>query len=317
MRLLREIAILALLGLSSTCRGDEGQVARFQKEYPPAAERSLKQFLRVKGSCRLWHTTTKNTKPGRPGEADFAVDQGREKVEIRQYESADPQRPSPTDPYYSYVYSLSTVDQTLLYLIKAPGAKEYKVQGRTLDPYSLSAYVQLFARFPRAGTDLLGTPISQMMNSPGSRLIDAIGVVKDGRELIKVDFESGLGKPKLRASLVFDPNENWVVRSGEYGVGTLDENRTSFEVTYGPPRDGVSLPHLVTFRDGQFAFFCEFLDWRFEPTPREEFEMSYFGQPNVAATGTKRSHTITYWLAGGAVAGLVVALALRRIANRR
>ncbi len=326
MKSRRNFAVVALLVLSSQCRGDEAQKARFQKEYPAAAERLRERFSRVKGSCQLWHTTAKKAKSKRPAEAEFAFDQGREKVEIRSYSVPDPKRPAPApdpkpspadDPHYTFVYSLSTPDKTLLHLIKAPGAKEYKVQGRSLDPYSLSEYVDLFARFPRASTDLIGTPISQWMTNPGFRLIDASGIVKGGRKLIKVDFESGTAAPKFNASLVFDPNEGWIIRSGEYGVGALDEDRTTFDVTYGPPRDGVLLPRLVSFRDTQFTFFCEFLDWQFEPTPAEEFQMSHFGHRDLPATGKKRSYVLTYWLAGGAVAVLVVALAVRRIANPR
>lgn len=73
----------------------------------------------------------------------------------------------------------------------------------------------------------------------------------------------------------------------------------------------------MTFHNADGDESCEFLDWRFEPTAREEFQLSHYGLPDVPATGKYRSHAITYWLAGAAVAGLVIALALRRIANRR
>ena len=155
------------------------------------------------------------------------------------------------------------------------------------------------------------------MTQPGYRVISAERLVKDGRDLIEVEFEVGAKAPKDRIVIVFDPQADWVIRSSEFRSGNASRLRIVTDVEYGPPRDDVPLPRRVISRDGSgSSSVCEFVDWSFEPTPAAEFTMPYYGLPDLVSKVEKRRNKLPYWLAGGAVASLLLTLVFRRLSAR-
>ena len=84
-----------------------------------------------------------------------------------------------------------------------------------------------------------------------------------------------------------------------------------------PKGGGNNGPQLVTYHEPEGDLSCEFVEWRFEPTPENEFKMSYYELPDLAPESMQRRGTLVYWLVGLAVAGLVLALVIRRVAARR
>jgi hypothetical protein len=243
-------------------------------------------------------------------EANFAIDGGHEKVTIRR----GPPGSKSEDAASEVVYCVG--EDTVFYLVRAPGAKEFVVAGTGSTPSDRAAYQTLFARFLRAHCGINGRPMSRVMTSPGFRIIDAERIVSDGRSLVKVECEIGTRQPKDRASVVFDPEAGWVIRSTEYRPGIAPESRSLAAIEYGPSQDGLPLPRRVTFREAGEELSCEFLTWSFDPTARVEYTMSYYGLPDLVSKAGRSRRYLPYWLSGIAVVGLVLAFVLRRTSNR-
>ena len=306
--------LLAWVGVAGTSMGDDEQKARFQKEYPEAVKRLDERFSRAEGSCRIKSESSGKRPARRPEEAEFAADHGREKVVIRRYFSTGSGKASPADPHVDLVYCVNFADNTVFYLSRDPGKATYQIRGRGESPEDFSAYLSLFGRYFRANRAPFGISMSVLMKSPNFKVIDAEKINKDGRTLVRVEFAFGGVGSDSQASLVFDPENGWVIRSAQYVVGGRSK---SFEVEYGPPGSISQAPKRVTFHEPEGASTCDFLDWRFEPTPIEEFRLSHYALPDLSPKPKPQRSAMPYWLGGSAVAALVLAVVARRAAARR
>lgn len=84
----------------------------------------------------------------------------------------------------------------------------------------------------------------------------------------------------------------------------------TIKVEYGPLKDGVPSLKKVTSLSGPDSQIFEFRDFRFGPTPLEEFSMKAAGLPELDLPLTTRSNQMpSYFLAAGVVAGLLAILA--------
>lgn len=79
--------LLVMLSLAPATEADEQQLARFNRDYPRAAEQLLGRYTSVRGTARLWHTSPGKPRTSHPSEAAFAFDQEREKVVINTFTS--------------------------------------------------------------------------------------------------------------------------------------------------------------------------------------------------------------------------------------
>ncbi len=305
------IVLIALLGFSQSAWGDAGEMARFEKEFPAAAKRQEERFAKAKGSCRLLSTDPKGSKPTKIDKAEFAIDHGYEKVTIHREFGVGKGKVAHTD----IVYCIS--EETAFNLTRLPGEKNFVVEGIGSTPSDEAAYLTSFGRFVKAHHCVLGRSMTRVMASPGFRVTNAERVEKDGRSLVKVDYESGSSEPKERVSIVFDPQWDWAIKSMEYIPGKFPMFRITTEVEYGTPQGGLVLPLRVTIRDQPgSSSVCEFVDWSFEPTPEAEFMMPFYGLPDLASKASRSRGGMTYWLGGGALATLVAAIMFRRLSTR-
>lgn len=301
-----------LFGTSPSAWGNAEEMARFEREFPAAAKRLEERFSRVKGSCRLWTKRSSDTLTPLVNEADFAIDHGYEKVAVQRKISAG----GKNSKHFDKVYCVGP--NTVFTLMRLPDAKDFLVEKVGSTSQDRAAYLTEFGRLIKAHVGVFGFPMTQIMAGPYFRLTNAERTATNGRDLVKVDYEVGTEEPFLRASVVFDPDAGWAVRSSDCRFGLNPGPRFVTDVEYGPSRDGLPLPRRVAIRDetGETAF-CEFVDWSFEPTPEREFGMPYYGLPDlVARVNTPRIAPI-YWLSGIAAAGLAAALMLRRFATHR
>ena len=305
------IILAALVGFSPSARADAEVEALFKKDFPAAAKRLEAQFARVQGSCRLWTVNPRDSRPLPTKEGRFVIDHGYEKVTIRR---TLPVRGAKSH-HIDNVYCVGV--DTAFTLVRLPGSKEYMVEGIGSTLKDRSVYLALFGQFIRAHHGVMTRTMSQVLASPGFRLTNVERVTKDGRSLVKIDFEIGTREPLPQGSIVFDPDAGWVVRSSDFHYGASARPRFVTDIEYGPSRDGFPLPRRVSIRDetGE-TLFCEFADWSFEPTPEREFKMAFYGLPDLLSKSGARRSALPYWLGGIAATGLAVAFLLRRFASR-
>jgi hypothetical protein len=182
------VVLVVVLGVSPFARGDAELADRFQREFPAAAKRLKERFSTARGTCRIRKVAPGNPKVDAVEEADFASDHGFQKVNIRRKILGGG---SP-----SYLEEILCIGEDYnfkhFYLERLPGAKKYIVAG--IDPTDsgvnvYSRYMTRFGEFVNAQSAILGQPISRLMTLPGYRLVGAERVARDGRELVKVDFE--------------------------------------------------------------------------------------------------------------------------------
>ena len=112
--------------------------------------------------------------------------------------------------------------------------------------------------------------MTRVLESPGFEITSAEAIDEAGRNLMRVDCEFGPLTPKEQVSLDLDPDASWIVRSCRYRSGGIDPGRLStFEIEYGPSRNGIPLPRNVGLVDFLgVVHHCEFTEWSFAPTPR-------------------------------------------------
>ncbi len=312
------VVLVVLLGVSPFSRGGDELAKRFQREYPAAAERLKERFSTARGTCRIRHAAG-NPKVHSVEEADFACDGGFQKVNIR--------RKIPGDgPMYLEEVLCIGEDYNFkhFYLERLPGSKDYLVAG--IDPTDsgvpvYSRYMTRFGEFVNARSAILGQPISRLMTLPGYRLMRAESVAKDGRELIKVDFEVEVKEAGITQgiSAVLDPDAGWVIRSYEHRTvgSSMPQPGISAIIEYDPPLDGIPLPRRVTIRMPEDDTTCEFLKWSFERTPLAEFGMPFHGLPDLASRARIQEKSPANWLLAIAAGGVVLALILWRLAASR
>lgn len=215
------------------------------------------------------------------------------------------------------MYILSNADQLLLNLIRFPGSDEYKVQGRSKGPLEYGSYVDLFGRFPRAGTHLFGEPVVQLIKSPVVQVVDANLVTDEGRECLEVKLVSGVDEPKMNIVLRFDPHAGWLVRSGRYDMGPSDPNAVTFMVTYADTSEAIPFPKLVAFRSSIGEDACEFLAWEPGSSPPEEFDPASYGQPRLRTQSGSHWPSPYHWVGAAALTLLVFAWGIRRATRVR
>jgi len=216
---LRFAFILIVFGTCDSARGDAGEIARFEREYPPAVKRLEERFARAKGSAYLWSKTPpKNPKPGING-VTFAFDHGYEKVTRR---SDLPTTGANPALHADFVYCVG--ENTAFSLERHPGAKQFVVVGNGSTRSDRDAYLMVFGRFAKAHCRFHGIPLARIMANPAYRLVNAERVTAQGRALVRVDYEVGAKEPKSHLSLVLDPDAGWIIRSQEFQPGNLTTN---------------------------------------------------------------------------------------------
>jgi len=296
----------------SFARGEEEPLARFLREYPAAARRLEGGLTRIKGSCRVTRAIEGAARPIRVDEISFAFDHGRELARIRK------RSPSNGSDAVQAEIVYGVGKEGTFWLQRPIGAKEYSVRGTGQDAARVGAYNTIFGQYPKAAFAIVGLPLSGLLAHSGFHASDAERTTRDGRALVKVDGRMGPEGSKSRASIEFDPDAGWVIRSVDFRLGSPTDPRIKFDVEYGPPGDGPPLPRLVVFRDGTAATWrCEFGEWLAAPTPEAEFKMTHYGLPDLLDKRGARRWSLPFWLAAAAAGGLVLAYVLRRLAARR
>ncbi len=299
--------------LRRTNRASDNPAACFREEYPAAAKRLKERFSTSKWTCRISNVGSK-VRNDPPSTAEFALDHGRQKVHVRTKNRGGDAR-----SFFEEVFSTSDFALSPGFrLQRQPGQKNYVLGGLDRDGSDLtnySKYMTRFGRFAKSNYAIWGEEIADLLTDPEYRLLGATRLTKDGRDLIKVVFEivdgQGAGN-KSRVDAVFDPGAGWILRSFEERFdGSAPGDVQTARIEYGAARDGFFLPSKITMSDLDGDSICDFLAWSFEPTPLSEFEMPFFGLPDLTVRANLKANSVPYyWIGGLAAGGLVIVLVL-------
>lgn len=316
------LVVVLLCGFSSA-RADEALLARFKSEYPEAAKRLRDQLATVRGTCRLW--TVNSGKKSPVVEGEFAFDHGRRKIHTRKKVPGGDGRRT-----FEEIYSVHDGPGgggRSFYLRRVPSRTEFTVGGVDDDqsyPEAWGRYMSIFGQFANASF-AVDIPIDELLRRPTCRFTSAENETAGGRDLVKVNYtiEDSKRNYSQRATVTLDPNLGWVMRSYELTLGSVPPFDTDRGVVeYGPAdHEGRVLPSRVTssLPDGESV--CEFTSWSFEPTPPAEFEMPWFGIPDLLKAKAEKSppkaNFLPYWIAGLLAVSAVVALVIQWGASKR
>lgn len=271
---------------------------RFLEEYVEALRILEERFARINGTCKLKEPVEHRGEIESIVEVRFAVDHGREKVEMTSRVDT-----TPNAAVMQRVYCFG--ESSGFQLIREPGSTTFAVRSIGLEAQGI--YTERFGRYLAAPYCLYGSKLSRIITSPTFRLSGLERVTVDGRNLVRFAFESGDTPQPNKTWLLLDPALGWCIRAGELSFGfTNYRNVVGFEVEYETETDGTPRPRLVRFRDPPNKIsVCEFTDVSWKPTSPSEFKMTHYDLPDLEATAS-RSSGMTRPLLGIGTAGLAL-----------
>lgn len=294
------IGVLASSGDLS--RAGQAEVARFWREYPVASERLEERLGRMKGSCRIRFQAGPKAKP-QLKDAKFAADGGSIKVELLE------------DRRGSLVYCVGSGSGFIL----GRGAKSTSYSIRGLDDRRIRAeFASEFGRFLHAPFSNNGMSLSKITKLPSFHLVSVEPITGDGAGLLVLRYELG-PKPADRETLILDPDHGWILRSGKSELGRFPGATLEFKADYDFGSPQFPVPRSVEFVElSRAKAKCDFQDIAFEPTPPSAFTLASYGLADFGGTfsGKSSPNGTALWLAGLAGAGIILALGLKRLAER-
>lgn len=129
----------------------------------------------------------------------------------------------------------------------------------------------------------LGSGFGRLLDLMNEREFEMKDVteIEGGSGKVRVEFEVGPA-PNSKGSFVLDPANSWAVVSERREMGDSPRFEVGMDVEYGDRIDGFAYPKKVDFLmpgPGGRKDTFEYRNWKFGPTPIEEFRMSYYGIP--------------------------------------
>ncbi|RUL88948.1 hypothetical protein [Tautonia sociabilis] len=255
----------------------------------------------MKGSYTLVRPST-NEKGSIKENGSFAFDHGFERVRFVRSSAAAGHAIE-----QEFVYCVG--DRSAFMLVRSVGSPAWVVEGIGTTPSDKARYNSVFGVYAKAHYSLRGTPLSQIVKGPSFVPTDAELIDQNGHEIMRVTAEFG-SKVKEYFVIDFDVGMGWVVSSIDYRSDFSKGSR--IDIKYGDIIDGFYTPELVTIRDAEGATVeCHFSGWTFEPTPESEFNMEYFGLPDLATEARRSGRSLTFWFVTLAMTSLIAATILR------
>ncbi len=161
--------------------------------------------------------------------------------------------------------------------------------------------------------------ISRMIAQTGFRFIGANLVQEQGRELIRIQFESTDPKAEISAGVLWvDPSDGWMLQRSEYYVHPSRKRLFRSTVDYAKENER-SVPKQVNILEPSLLRREYWFDSiKFEGSPEGDFRLPAFGLPELSGkTGADPSQNhMGTWFIGLGVASLIAALGFRYFARR-
>jgi len=164
-------------------------------------------------------------------------------------------------------------------LHKGMNDAEFRVISIGSDSEDPSKFDQSYGRFFELP---LGSGFGKLIDLMNDREFELKVVSEiEGGEKVRIEFEIGPA-PVSKGSFVLDPTNSWAVVSERRELGDTPRFEVGMDVEYGDRIDGFAYPRKVDFLlpgPGGRRDTFEYRDWKFGPTPVEEFRMSHYGIP--------------------------------------
>ena len=302
---------------------DDALLKRVKAEYPAALNRLESSFRTVRGSgkSRVVIPLPKSAERTIVAEFSFAF-RGDSRRVVRRFTDTSPERTGSRGEAYcinpTYSFSLSRDEPDKPYLLNG-----FATSGKDSVVATLRA---LAGDYVDAPFMVDGFAISRLMAAPGFRFSRASPASEGGLELIKLEFDcpnpdrGSNPEPWIYAgSLIVAPAKAWRLQYAEYFVHQSLKRMFKVTIDYGESNGDVPLPKKVAVVEpSHLTRTWEFDELSLAPTPEAEFTMAAFGLPDLMSqpgVDQSRSH-LGYWFVGLAIAGIIAAFTMRRLASR-
>lgn len=310
MRSLRlsTLVISFLLGLSSGPGvAGEAELARFRKEYPPAARALEVKYARIKGTGKM--SFQRGNRPANVSVAYFSADHSARKIVLEQTTKVG---------LTATVDCLSDTSSFRLSRPKKDAAYKVIDIGTAQEVRPATAANLKFLTAPYAAW---GYSLPEYMKVPKHNFVlkSAENVIEGGRSLMAVDYTAGRMDAPSRFRVVLDPSLGWVMRSAEIRSEPRLDYVMRSEVEYDPAGGEAPWPRTARFNaPGVEVSTFVFEKISSDATPEVEFTLPFYNLPNAAAPAPSTRayvNAAVYWLFGAAVLGTATTYLLHWIAG--
>lgn len=270
-----------VIAIQSQClfafaRAADSDIQKFQAEYGKAATRIENHYGRLRGTCKLSRQVNVNSNKRLTDDAAFNIDHGIRKVSILRSLNLGEKGERP-----EFVYCVAP-DYSFA-IVRRPYEKSFDVRGIGSDESDIVSYNNKFGRFLSAPFSIYGKPLSEIIAIESFKILTAEEVKPDQFEL---EYLIGFSTSNDRVKLVLDPSRGWVIKSGQIFPGSLNGRvRIEFQVEY---QDGgpIPLPKRVKYLEPTgLESLCDFTEMTTGPTNPNEFQMTYYGLPEMTRSG--------------------------------
>ncbi len=256
------LAIALVMASAATSRADDEAACleRVKKEYPAAFRKLSEQYAQVRGSGM---ETTEFT--GRAGitrtrtRVAFTMDGPFQKVALSGLEGRTEGR--------SWTACVTPEDSFLIETVKAGHGPVFTDLGKPVKRNSATMQVNMFQQdFLRTLSTTPSTPRG-LFADPAVTLKGATPVQRDGNSLVRIVYiqEHGAVKQLEENTLLVAPDRGWLVVEHEGSAGRM------VRIEYKAKADGPAVPKKITIVAGPTTRTFEFEDFRFGPSPKDEF----------------------------------------------
>lgn len=296
--------VISLSMMQPPASADDNVKSRFLNEYPKFARKNSSSLTGIRGICKL-----SQSRDGRTGtvNADFAVDHGFTKLVIS-YASNKKKQQQPKE------IVLCGNDAQVFSLKMPPDSPNYVVtsSGNSLAP--LAELNDRFRNLLTAPHAVFGNDLGEMIGDPSFEMISADTVKNGDEELVAIRFRYGI-PPKNEIIVHLNPHNEWLIQHSEFKFGDVPDDLSIFDVQYKNFDSVGTMPLLVTCKNPDRQYKCEFTGFERTPVSISEFSMEHFHLPDLL----KNTKSINYklWIIASSLTISLVGFVLYLLRRRR
>ncbi len=215
----------AIVAVSCSCAWGAGQeeIARFRREYPPAAKTIEQRFDQVRGKARV-RLEQASGEIRRIEDVTFAT-----LGPLRKFESI--QR-NPGEGVILKTRVVCIGKDSGFTLNQLAGREDYVVESIDEGSDLGRSYTTHFGKLLEAPYSVTRTTFADLLEYPDSNVLSAEPVEREGRSLLEVVIQHGKPEQPLQTRVLFDPAAGWVARQYQVSMMGYTQPNMRVEIEY-------------------------------------------------------------------------------------
>ena len=296
--------IVILMAELSLAKAGDAEILRFKSEYPSAVHALKERFSTFRGTFRYSEQGDVAKDRSRAVEVDFAITRNLKKsITHRPAGEGLPRRDEVMCINERDTFRLERKGEAQAYFLKTI----QQGKGAAL------AFDGGYGRFLKSSYCLVGRSLAAVMDKSEYKILSAEPSMVDGHELMRVELEFGKS-PRYPATILFDPSMGWAICESEVTLTDMHQIKITTKLNYRRNGGNLPVPTSIECIDiDTKRKKCDFLSIEFGATPARDFELEFFGLPNLNANKTPNGqYWFVLWLAGISFVGLIISYVIRR-----